>query len=99
MREASKQDEGSKQGEATPWSVSVQTIPSKVTLVPGSHGPRHSGSVTTPTSFLSGGRPTSATPSGGEQSVFCKARQPRVRYRVTNILCQMKRNIYYKEGL
>lgn len=33
-----------------PSSVSCHTIPSKFTLVPGSQGPRHSGSVTTPTS-------------------------------------------------
>ena len=32
-----------------PFSVSFQTIPSRVTVVPGSHGPRQSGSVTTPT--------------------------------------------------
>lgn len=31
-----------------PPSVSCQTIPSRVTLVPGSHGPRHSGSVIVP---------------------------------------------------
>lgn len=32
-----------------PFSVSCQTIPSSVTAVPGSHGPRQSGSVTVPT--------------------------------------------------
>ena len=32
-----------------PFSVSFQTMPSRVTVVPGSHGPRQSGSVTTPT--------------------------------------------------
>jgi hypothetical protein len=35
-----------------PSSVSCHTIPSKLTLVPGSQGPRHSGSVTTPTSHV-----------------------------------------------
>ena len=35
-----------------PSSVSCHTIPSKFTLVPGSQGPRHSGSVTTPTSHV-----------------------------------------------
>lgn len=32
-----------------PPSVSCQTIPSKVTLVPGSQGPKQSGSVMVPT--------------------------------------------------
>ena len=32
-----------------PFSVSFQTMPSSVTVVPGSQGPRQSGSVTTPT--------------------------------------------------
>lgn len=32
-----------------PPSVSCQTMPSRVTLVPGSHGPRQSGSVIVPT--------------------------------------------------
>lgn len=38
--------------EHIPSSVSCQTIPSKLTLVPGSQGPRQSGSVTTPTSLV-----------------------------------------------
>lgn len=33
-----------------PSSVSCHTMPSKFTLVPGSQGPRHSGSVSIPTS-------------------------------------------------
>lgn len=34
---------------STPPSVSCQTIPSRVTDVPGSQGPKHSGSVMVPT--------------------------------------------------
>jgi len=33
-------------------SISFHTIPSKLTCVPGSHGPKQSGSVTVPTLML-----------------------------------------------
>lgn len=40
---------GRSRGRHSPPSVSCQTIPSKVTEVPGSQGPKHSGSVMVPT--------------------------------------------------
>lgn len=79
--------QGKKAVRGSPPSVSCQTMPSSVTAVPGSHGPRHSGSVMVdalhvPTQAsvraddatdVTGAQATSAASGAGGEPAWCAA--------------------------